>query len=81
MSSAEEITQLRDCLNQLLALTTLPLFPTDGEPERVVTTLLDSLLSMLGLGFVFVRLNEHGGGRAIEIERTADHAGSDDRHI
>ena len=71
MSSAEEITQLRDCLNQLVALTALPLAGDDGEPERVVTALLDALLGMLGLGFVFVRLSQPGGAPAIEIERTA----------
>jgi PAS domain S-box-containing protein len=72
MSSAEEITRLRDCLSQLVGLTALPLLGTDDDPERIVTTLLDALLGILGLGFVFVRLNEPGGGRATEIERSAE---------
>ena len=72
MSSAEEVTRLRDCLNNLVSITALPDFWTDGEPPHIVSTLLDALLGTLRLAFVVVRLNDPEGRPSIEMERVAE---------
>ena len=71
-SSTEAVTRLRDCLNDLVSITTLPVLSTGGEPGQIVSTLLDSLLGMLPLAFVSVRLNDPDGGRSIEMMRVAE---------
>jgi len=42
-----------------------------GEPSRIIQTLVDALLSMLGLDVVYARLNDLGGHAPIEITRSA----------
>jgi PAS domain S-box-containing protein len=71
MSSAEEVTRLRDCLNDLVSITALPNRWTDSEPDHVVSTLADALLGTLRLAFVVVRLNDLDGGPSIDVERVA----------
>ena len=70
-SAADEITRLRDCLNDLVSITALPALSTGGEPGQIVSTLLDALLGMLQLAFVYVRLNDSEGGRSVETVRVA----------
>jgi PAS domain S-box-containing protein len=50
----------------------LPALWADGEPPQIVSTLLDALLGMLHLAFVFVRLNDPEGGPSIEMVRVAE---------
>jgi PAS domain S-box-containing protein len=71
-SSAEEVTRLRDCLNDLVRIMALPALRAGGEPVQIVGTLLDALLEMRRLAFVFVRLNDPEGGSAIELVRSAE---------
>ena len=61
-SSAEEVTRLRDCLNDLIGIMALPALWTRGEPSQIASTLLDALLETLRLAFVLVRLNDPEGG-------------------
>jgi len=70
--SAEEVTRLHDCVNDLVSIMALPALWTDGEPAQIVSTLLDALLGTLRLGFVGVRLNDPEGGRSIEMVRVAE---------
>jgi PAS domain S-box-containing protein len=70
--SAEDVTRLRDCLNDLVSIMALPARLPGGEPAQIVSTLLDSLLGILELGFVRVRLHDPEDGRAIEMVRVAD---------
>src|ERR1700759_4389263 len=56
MSSAEEITRLRDCVSPLVGSTAIGALWTDDEPGRVVRTVLNAPLGLLGSAFVFVRL-------------------------
>ena len=70
--SAEEVTRLRDCLNDVVSITALPAQWTGGEPAQVVSTLLDALLGMLRLGFACVRLPDAEGGRPFEMVRVAE---------
>ncbi len=47
----------------------LPGLWAGGEPPQIVSTLLDALIGMLHLAFVFVRLNDPEGGPSIEMVR------------
>ena len=71
-SSTEEVTRLRDCLNDLVSIMALPALSTGGEPDQIVSTLLDALLGTLRLAFVSVRLNDPEGGPSIERMRVAE---------
>ena len=70
--SAEEVTRLRDCLNDLVGILALPALRADGDREPIVATLLDALLATLRLGFVSVRLNDPEDGHSIEMVRVAE---------
>jgi len=69
---ADEVTQLRGCLNDLVSIMALSALWTGGEPPQIVSTLQDTLLGMLRLAFVFVRLNDPEGGGSIEMVRFAE---------
>jgi GAF domain-containing protein len=70
--SADEVTRLHDCVNDLVSIMALPVLSTGGEPAKIVSTLLDALLGTLRLSFVCVRLNDPEGGRSIEMVRVAE---------
>src|SRR5262249_25042657 len=75
-SPAEEITRLRECLNDLARVTALPVLSTGGEPSRIASALLDALAEMLPLSFAFVRLNDPEGGPSFEVTRVAEPFGN-----
>jgi PAS domain S-box-containing protein len=54
--SAGEIRRLQRCINDLISLLALPAIWTGSEPAQIVSSLLDSLLGMLRLDFVYGRL-------------------------
>jgi PAS domain S-box-containing protein len=68
---AEEIKRLQRCNNDLVSLLALPAMWSGGEPSQIVHTLLDALLRMLQLDFVYVRLRDSGGQAPIEMVRFA----------
>src|ERR1700730_16751725 len=53
---ADEIRRLQRCMNDLVSLLALPAMWSGSEPCDIVHTLLDSLLRMLDLDFVYVSL-------------------------
>jgi signal transduction histidine kinase len=72
-TSTDEVARLRGCLNDLVGIMALPaLWAATGEPQQIVSTLLDALLGMLQLAFVLVRLNDPDGGPPIEMMRRAE---------
>jgi PAS domain S-box-containing protein len=71
-SSAEEITQLRGCVNDLVRITTLPVLSTGGEPSRIASNLVDALVGMLHLSFAFIQLNDPEGTPILEMTRVAE---------
>jgi hypothetical protein len=73
---ADEAPRLRRCLSDLVGIMALPALWTDREPRRIVSTLVDALLGLLPLAFVFVRLNEADGGSPIDTMRVAEPMGS-----
>jgi len=68
---AEEIKHLQRCVNDLISVLALPAMWSGGEPTQLVHTLLDALLRMLQLDFVYVRLKETRGQAPIEMVRYA----------
>jgi len=69
--SAEEIKGLQRCIADLVSVLTLPAIWTGGEPHQIVSTLLDVLLGMLHLDFVYGRLNDPTGETPIEMVRVS----------
>jgi C4-dicarboxylate-specific signal transduction histidine kinase len=67
----EEIERLQRCLNDLISVLALPAIWSGRDPSQIVRTLLDALLSMLRLDFVYVRLKDPVGGAPIEMVRVA----------
>jgi PAS domain S-box-containing protein len=68
-SPAEEIKRLRRCINDLVSIVALPATWTGGEPSRIIGDLLDALLRMLSLDFVYVRLRDEAGTAPAEMVR------------
>ena len=54
--SVDEIKRLQRCINDLVSLLALPAIWGGSKPDDIVSTLLDSLLRMLDLDFVYVSL-------------------------
>jgi PAS domain S-box-containing protein len=73
-SPAEEIKHLRHCINDLVSVVALPALWTGGEPTQIVQTLLDTLLGMLGLDFLYVRLKDPVAKMAVDMIRVAQSA-------
>ena len=55
-SPAEEVRQLRRCINDLVSVLALPATWTGGAPLQIVGNSLDALLNMLSLDFIYARL-------------------------
>src|SRR6185369_2312986 len=53
---ADEIKRLQRCINDLASLIALPAMWSSSRPSDIIHTLLDSLLRMLDLDFVYVSL-------------------------
>ena len=68
-SSAEEIKRLRRCINDLVSVLALPAIWTSAGPTHVVDNLLDALMSMLNLDFIYARLGGSGGSKYTEMMR------------
>jgi len=64
--------RLRGFLDDLESLMALPFLRAGGEPAQVVSILLDTLLGMLDLAFVFVRLNDPDGGPSTKTARVTE---------
>ena len=54
--TGEDIRRLQRCVNDLVSLLSLPAMWAGGDPVLVVRTLVEALVSMLRLDFVYVRL-------------------------
>jgi PAS domain S-box-containing protein len=57
---ADEIKRLQRCINDLVSLLALPAMWSGSKPSDIVQTLLDSVLRMLDLDFVYVSLTNLG---------------------
>src|SRR5262245_47627345 len=69
---AEGIKRLKACFNDLISVLDLPAIWSSHEPSQIVSTLLEVLVDMLRLDFVYVLLSDSfGGGVPIEMVRLA----------
>jgi formate hydrogenlyase transcriptional activator len=67
---ADEIKDLKACLNDLITVLALPAIWSIHEPSQIVSTLLEALVGMLRLDFAYVRLGDSfGRGEPIEMAR------------
>src|SRR6202167_3836098 len=68
---ATEVKRLQRCMNFLVSVLALPAVWSVSEPIRILETLLDALMGILDLDFLYarVRLNSHGA--PIDALRTA----------
>lgn len=69
-----EVKRLERCLNDLVSVLALPAMWSGSQPSQIVHTLLDALLSMLCLDFVYARFPDPAGGAPIEVLKTAPSA-------
>src|SRR5437016_6194368 len=68
---ADEIKRLQRCINDLVSLLALPAMWSGSKPGDIVHTLLDSLLRMLDLDFVYVSLTNLVDAAPSEAVRVA----------
>jgi PAS domain S-box-containing protein len=69
---AEEVRRLRHCINDLVSILALPAMWAGADSSQIVRTLLDALLSMLGLDFAYAQWWDPAGAAPIEIARVAE---------
>jgi PAS domain S-box-containing protein len=66
---AQEVKHLQRFINDLISLLALPATWIGSEPSRIVSSVLDGLLNMLNLDFIYVRLDS--SGEALEFLRAS----------
>ncbi len=69
---ADEIKRLQRCINDLVSLLALPAIWSGSEPPQIVDILLDALLRMLRLDFIYARLKEPVAAASVEVLRVGD---------
>jgi PAS domain S-box-containing protein len=69
---AQEVKHLQRCLNDIVSLLALPAIWTSSPPSQIVQTLLDALLRMLSLEFVYARLEDSTATEPMQIVRVAN---------
>ena len=67
--SADEITRLQRCVNDLTSLLALPAIWSGSDAPDIARSLLDVLMVMLQLDFLYIRLKDAMGGAPIEMVR------------
>ena len=69
----DEVKYLKTCINNLISMLTLPAIWMGGDAHQIGTALLDVLLDMLRLDWVYVRLKGTAGAPPIEMIRHAQY--------
>jgi signal transduction histidine kinase len=70
--AAQEVKQLHRCINDLVSLLALPAVWSGNEPSQIVQILLDALVRMLHLDFIYARLGEPAATAQVEFIRVGD---------
>src|ERR1700733_5392829 len=70
-ASAEEISRLQRCINDLVSLLALPTVWIGSEPCRILEILLDSLRPMLCADFICVRVIDPVSNAPVQVMRVA----------
>ena len=69
---ADDIKRLQRCINDLVSLLALPAIWSGNEPSQIVHILLDALLHMLRLDFIYARLKEPVATTSVEVLRVSN---------
>ena len=69
--TADEIKNLKACINDLISVLALPAIWIGREPSQILSTLLDVLLGILRLDFAYARVSNSIGVAPIEMVRLA----------
>src|ERR1700751_4776441 len=69
---AQEVKRLQRCISDMVSLLALPAVWTGNEPSQIVHILLDALLRMLRLDFIYARLEEPVAAAPMEFIRIGD---------
>src|SRR5215475_9797803 len=70
--TAQEISHLRRCINDLASLLALPAMWTGQDCSRVISTLFAVLIRMLDLDFAYARITDPANGSAREWMQSGD---------
>ena len=70
--SAQEIKRLQRCISDLVSLLALPAIWSGTDPSQIVDMLLDALLRMLRLDFIYSRLKDSVTAAPMEVLLVAD---------
>src|SRR5580704_12199394 len=68
---ASEVKRLQRCMNDLVSVLALPAVWSVSEPSRILETLLDALMGILELDFLYARIRLNSHGALIEALRIA----------
>ena len=68
----QEIRRLQRCINDLVSLLALPAVWSGNEPSQIVDILLNALLRMLRLDFIYARLEKPVATSPVEFIRVGD---------
>jgi signal transduction histidine kinase len=66
-----EVKRLQRCMNDLVSVLALPAVWSVSEPSRILDTLLDALMGILDLDFLYARVRLNSHGVPIDALRTA----------
>ena len=70
-AAVDEVKALEACISNLTSVLAIPAIAKSGEPRQILSTLLDVLLGLLRLDFVYVRLEDPSSGVPLEMVRLA----------
>lgn len=70
--ASSEIKHLQRCINDLVSLLALPAIWSGSDPQQIVQILLDALLRMLRVDFIYARLNDLSAVAPVEFVRVGD---------
>ncbi len=71
--SPGELKYLQRCMGDLVSMLALPAVWSAQEPQQIVTTLQDALMTTLNLDFLYTRAKIETDGEPIEVLKTAPH--------
>ncbi len=77
--TSDDPQELRRCLRDLVAVSTLPAVWENADPSSIGRSLAEVLLRILSADFVYVRLRGWGSGPPLEAVRTRQRAESEGR--
>jgi PAS domain S-box-containing protein len=71
---ATEVKRLQRCMNDLISVIALPAVWSVSEPGRILETLLDALMGIVDLDFLYARVRLDSHGAPIDVLRTNRHS-------